>query len=255
MKKRTIIIILAVIIVICIICGLYTNANSLENKEIAFLGDSIMSGYGNDDKSFDYYMKSYIEGGKFVNNSRGGSTITENTGNDEIVIKKQVESLGGNPDLIVFNGGVNDIIGYGLGFLSNDKKLEIGVVDEKTLEVSDRNTVLGNFEDTLNTMKEKFPQAKICYASILLIDEEMLGNITVDESKKPDIRERRDAFFKGAELLCKKHGVYYADLTHLFVDHNEQYRQSDWIHMSAVGYEKVTPFLYKHIKNIKFPLF
>ena len=252
MKKKLIIIIVAFIVIFSVISGIYANITSLDGKQIAILGDSIMSGYGNEDRSFDYYLKNYIDDATFINHSRGGSTVTENTGDDEIVLINQVKSLEGNPDLIIFNGGVNDIIGYALGFLDNSKKLEIGSIDKETKEVSDSKTVIGNLENVFKEMKERFPNARLCYTSILLIDEEMISNVTIDESKKPEIRDRRDKFFEAVPILCEKYGVYYADLSDLFVGHNEIYRQSDWIHMTETGYVKVTPFLYQQLKKIKF---
>ena len=248
-KKRAIIIVIAFIVIFSIISGVYTNMVSLDGKQIAILGDSIMSGYGNDDHSFDYYLKDYIDGATFINNARGGSTITENTGDDEIVLVNQVKSLERNPDVIVLNGGANDIFGYALGFLDNSKKLEIGSIDKETKEVSNPNTVLGNLENVFKEIKAKFPSAKICFTSVLLIDEDTISNITKDESKKPDIRDRRDKFFEGVPILCEKYGVYFADLSDLFVGHNEIYRQPDWIHMTETGYKKVTPFLYEHLKK------
>ena len=252
MRKRLIIIIVAAIAIFSIISGIYSNVVSLDGKQIAILGDSIMSGYGNDDHSFDYYLKDYIDGATFINNARGGSTITENTGDDEIVLINQVKSLTGNPDLIILNGGANDIFGYALGFLDSSKKLEIVSIDKDKKEISDPNTVLGNLENVFKEIKERFPSARVCFTSVLLIDEDTISNITKDESKKPDIRDRRDKFFEGVPILCEKYGVYYADLSDLFVGHNEIYRQSDWIHMTETGYVKVTPFLYQHLKKIKF---
>ena len=254
MRKR-VAMVLCFILIFSIVSGVYSNVNSLDGKTIAFLGDSIMAGYGNEDRAFDYYLKNYIEDATLINNSKSGSTVTENTGNDEIVIINQVKSLEGNPDLIVLNGGVNDIIGYALGFLDNSKKLEIGLIDPDTKEISDKNTVLGNMENIFIEIKNRFPEARICYSSILLIDDEMISNITIDESKKPDIRKRRDEYFTQMPILCEKYGAYYVDLTHLFVDHNEQYRQPDWIHMTETGYAKVTPFLYQQLNKIKFSIY
>lgn len=121
--------------------------NSLEGKNIAFLGDSLVEGYGNNYKGFDYYMQISLPNSTFINNSRSGSTVTDNTGTDNIIMINQVKTLTENPDIIIFNGGINDVIGYGLEFLNNDLKKEIGQV---SLEGNiDKTTVMGDFEEVI----------------------------------------------------------------------------------------------------------
>ena len=42
----------------------------LENKTIAFLGDSLVRGYGNNDNGFDYYLSLELKNTNFINNSK-----------------------------------------------------------------------------------------------------------------------------------------------------------------------------------------
>lgn len=104
------------IIVICIVAisVIATISNfadkSIDGKTIVFLGDSLMAGYGNNDRGFEYYWKSALPNSTLINHARGGSTITDNTGDDDIVILNQVKSLNNvNPDVIIFDGGANDL--------------------------------------------------------------------------------------------------------------------------------------------------
>ena len=98
-------------------------------------------------------------------------------------------------------------------------------------------------------MKEKYPKAKIYFLSILLLDETTISNITVDSLARTNIAQRRDEFFSQAKLFCEKMGITYIDLSHIFVGHDEQYRQEDWIHMSDVGYKQFAAFLLKELKK------
>ena len=114
MKKIVIFLIIILIVFLLILSNFLDD--DLDGKTIAFIGDSLMAGYGNNDRAFEYYLKEALPNSNFINNSRSGSTITDNTGTDNIVMINQVKTLTGEPDVIVFDGGANDIIGYGLGF-------------------------------------------------------------------------------------------------------------------------------------------
>ena len=141
MKKYIIII---AFIVITIFIAILSNIidDELDGKTIAFLGDSLIEGYGNEYRGFEYYMQPSLPNSKFINNSRSGSTVTDNTGTDNIVMLNQVKTLTGQPDIIVFDGGANDIIGYGLGFLDNALKKDIGTVNQEKDSMTDKSTVI-----------------------------------------------------------------------------------------------------------------
>lgn len=146
--------------------------NSLENKTIAFLGDSLVRGYGNDDKGFDYYLGLDLKNTTFINNSKSGSTITSNSGEDNIVMINQARTIGGNPDIIVFDGGANDIMGYSLGFLNNDLKKEIGSLENSS------DSVINDLQNVIIEIKNTYPNAKLCYIQPFLLDNETISNLT-----------------------------------------------------------------------------
>ena len=66
MKRKIIIIIILIIIFIAILSNFISK--DLNGQTIAFIGDSLMAGYGNDDKGFDYYLASDLADSKFINN-------------------------------------------------------------------------------------------------------------------------------------------------------------------------------------------
>lgn len=148
------------------------NEKVLENKTIAFIGDSLVRGYGNDDKGFDYYLGLELSNTNFVNNSKSGSTITSNSGEDNIVMINQAKTIEGNPDVIVFDGGANDIMGYSLGFLNNDLKKEIGSSGDNS------DSVINDLQNVIIEMKNAYPNAKLCYIQPFLLDEETVLNLT-----------------------------------------------------------------------------
>lgn len=144
----------------------------LENKTIAFLGDSLVRGYGNNDNGFDYYLSLELKNTNFINNSKSGSTITSNSGEDNIIMINQAKTLTGNPDIIAFDGGANDIMGYALGFLNNDLKKDIGSVD------SDTDSVILDLQNVIVELKNIYPNTKLCYIQPFLLDDNTISNLT-----------------------------------------------------------------------------
>lgn len=248
MKKYIVIFVVILICIIAIISNFVDNG--VDGKTIAFLGDSLLQGHGNDSKSFEYYFAESLPNSKIINNSRSGCTITDNTGTDDIVLINQAKNLKGNPDVIVFNGGANDIIGYGLGFNDNNLKKEIGVVDENPNAISDQNTVIGDLEEVIIELQNRFPESKLCYLQMFLIDDETIDVITLDESKKPEMRERRDALQEQIKILCKKRNVNYIDVSDKFVGKGTIYRQNDGIHLKEEGYQLISHYILEKLEEI-----
>ncbi|MBQ7410289.1 MAG: SGNH/GDSL hydrolase family protein [Clostridia bacterium] len=248
MKKYITIFIILLICIIAIISNFVDDR--LDGKTIAFLGDSLIQGHGNDSKSFEYYFSESLPNSKIINNSRSGCTITDNTGTDDIVLINQAKNLKGNPDIIVFNGGANDIISYGLGFIDNSLKKEIGVVDENPNAISDQNTVIGDLEEVIVELQNRFPEAKLCYLQMFLIDDETIDVITLDGSVKPEMKERRDKLEEQIKVLCKKRNVNYIDVADKFEGKGTIYRQNDGIHLKEEGYQLISHYILEKLEEI-----
>lgn len=248
MKKYITILIILLICIIAIISNFVDG--ELDGKTIAFLGDSLIQGHGNDSKSFEYYFAESLPNSKIINNSRSGCTITDNTGTDDIVLINQAKNLKGNPDIIVFNGGANDIISYGLGFIDNSLKKEIGVVDGNPNAISDKNTVIGDLEEVIVELQNKFPEAKLCYLQMFLIDDETIDVITLDGSVKPEMKERRDKLEEQIKVLCKKRNVNYIDVADKFEGKGTIYRQNDGIHLREEGYQLISHYILEKLEEI-----
>lgn len=229
--------------------------NTLDGKTIAILGDSLMKGYGNDDRGFADYLSLELPNTIFNDVSKSGSTITDNSGTDNIVMINQAENLkqagDPKPDIILLDGGANDIMGYALGFLNNDLKKEIGTVDINSNTVSQEDSVVVDLEEVVIKLKNDFPNAKLCYLQPFLLDDETIDHLTNDETAKQEIKERRDSFYTEIPKICKKWNIEYLDVSNKFVGTGTTYRQEDWIHIKEEGYQLLVPDIISFLKNIK----
>jgi len=244
MKK----IIILGLVIFAIIIGIKLSVK-LDGMTFVFLGDSLIEGYGNDNKGVDYYLSEYLPNSMLINNSKSGSTITDNTGTDNIILINQIKSLEINPDIIIFNGGANDIMGYALEYLNNDLKKEIGIVDPNLNNISG-DTVIGDLEEAIIEMQKEYPEAKLCYVQMFLMDDATINIITNDEEKKLEIKKRRNEFYGQIEILCQKRNVDYIDVTDKFVGTGTKYRQDDGIHLRENGYKLIVPYILDELKKI-----
>lgn len=228
--------------------------NTLDGKTIAILGDSLMKGYGNGDRGFDYYLSCELPNTIFHNVSKSGSTITDNSGTDDIVMINQAENLKQagepKPDIILLDGGANDIMGYALGFLNNDLKKEIGTVDINSDTVSQGDSVVVDLEEVIMKLKNDFPNAKLCYLQPFLLDDETINHLTNNQTAKQEIRLRRDSFYTEIPKICKKWNIEYLDMSNRFIGTGTIYRQDDWIHIKEDGYNLLIPDLLKKLKEM-----
>lgn len=229
--------------------------NTLDGKTIVILGDSLMKGYGNDDRGFADYLSLELPNTIFNDVSKSGSTITDNSGTDNIVMINQAENLkqagDPKPDIILLDGGANDIMGYALDFLNNDLKKEIGTVDINSNTVSQEDSVVVDLEEVVIKLKNDFPNAKLCYLQPFLLDDETIDHLTNDETAKQEIKERRDNFYAEIPKICKKWNIEYLDVSNKFVGTGTTYRQEDWIHIKEEGYQLLVTDIISFLKNIK----
>ena len=246
MKIKIILIFIILFIFIIMLSNFISR--DLNGIEVAMIGDSIMAGYGNEDNSFEVYFSKIMPDSTMTNYAVPSSTISTNTGDDGIVIKNQIDSINGYPELIIFDGGANDIISYAMTMRDQSLRKEIGTIDEDGNIQDD--TVLKDFENTILKLREKYPDARLCYVQMFLIDEETIDMITIDTSAKAEIIQRRDLLWEGIKEVCLKNGVFYIDISDKFVGTGTKYRQDDWIHISDVGYQYITPYLIDELDKI-----
>lgn len=225
---------------------------SLEGKTIGLLGDSLVKGYGNEKGGFANYLKQELPNTNFVDSSKSGSTITSNTGTDDIIMLNQIESLLAEPkpEIVVLDGGANDIMGYSLGFLNRDLQKEIGEVNQNVEGVTQGESVIADLEAVIEKLKKELPNAQICYVQPFLLDDETISHLTEDENAKSEIKLRRDAFLAEVQKMCAKWNIEYLDLAQNFAGTGNTYKQDDWIHMNDAGYQLIMPILAQKLKDM-----
>lgn len=252
----------------------------LSQKTSIWFGDSIMAGDGNTRKvtnafgqettaSFpDYYRDiTNAELSKTINCGVGGSTISANTPYlsiesyiNHFASQEAIASIAKEIELVVLDGGGNDVIAYALGGIEETLKKEIGSSSNTTAD-----TVVNDFRKILTTIKEKFPNAKILYVHPISLNEtaiEIMGiramfpNKTLEQinqenntnfktmqevrefvfenpqnasafaevrEKINDMKSRASALYQEIPKICKELGVNYLDLSGLV----EENRASD----------------------------
>ena len=267
-----------------------TNFDISTMKSI-WLGDSIIAGYGNDNKGFSEYYKDLTNSESVINRGFGGSTISDNTpqvNDDPITLISSINYLVDNKslyqdlDLIVLDGGGNDVILYDLDSTKAAYKKEIGTVGVEG------DTVINDFEEILDTLENNFPNAKILYIQPFSYSQEAIENIvykrivndsTLDElnswlgttasSKEelrenivsiytngtagyptsiPNIKNRADALFPQIKTVVNNHNLEYLDLT-TYIEMST-HLQNDGIHLTDAGYTHLTPYIVDKISSM-----
>lgn len=215
----------------------------LNGRSVTMIGDSLIAGYGNERGGLNVYLADKMPNCSYSNSAVSGSTITSNTGNDNIIMINQARSIGGNPSIILFDGGVNDIIGYDMDFLNSDLKKPIGIINKEEPNPSEEDTVMADFENVISTLKSRFPNTTLCYLQLCLLDDTSINMLAKQVEHKDEIKQRRDEFFSQIKILCEKWDVKYLDISTKFVGTGIQYRQEDWLHINDEGYKMITPYV------------
>ena len=225
---------------------------SLDGKTIGFLGDSLIKGYGNEKGGFMNYLSLELPNTMMNDASKSGSTITSNTGTDNIIMFNQIENLTGEskPEIVVLDGGANDIMGYALGFLNRDLQKEIGLVNQEIEGSTQRESVIADLEAVVEKLKKELPDTQICYVQPFLLDDETISHLTDDENARNEIKLRRDTFFAEVQKMCAKWNIEYLDLAQNFAGTGNMYKQEDWIHINDAGYQLIMPILAQKLKDM-----
>lgn len=221
-----------------------------------------MRGYGNNNKGFPEYF-SEITGAECFNISYSGATITDNTGealatDALITLKRQIEAVLDRSDLlqpsevdfIVLDGGGNDLIGYISGNIDSQYMKEVGTASDTTSD-----TVINDFREVINMLKENFTNAKIIYLQPAASDRTALeliafktyfGDVTLDEVNQAsglnfktlqEVREyvfeqdfnglntaltpintRSEQLWKEIESVCNEYDIPYLNFSDMIVE-------------------------------------
>lgn len=230
--------------------------------DTVLIGDSIMNGYGNNDRSFDYYLKQ----DKLTKNSyklaRNGSMLfsSEYVDEENLIFDYQIrKNLFGKSNfiakdaLIIMNGGINDI-----AFNLQYDAYELGITSEEELssptffnDVMANENLIRRIYNSLSGLSMTFPEAKIVYIKPRLIPTGTTAEYYKDiELINNDIT----LFNKAIDLWESRIGKYSYSNVHI-IDANEYVLESDLrystkvddgLHWTSSAYEKI----YEQIKTI-----
>ena len=154
------------------------------NYDVVLVGDSIMNGYGNDQKSFDYYLKNDGLANNVLNLSENGAMLFNSTYVDEkqLILENQIRmQLFGKAvnirdgSLLIMNGGANDLVynlqydSYKLGVESVDDFLQVSYFND----VMNSDNLVKRIYDSLSGVATTFPNVKIFYIKPRLIPSEI----------------------------------------------------------------------------------
>lgn len=225
--------------------------------DVVVMGDSVMNGYGNDEKSFDEYL---IADGLATNPlklARNSSMLMYSQYVDErqLIFDYQItKALFGeaayvaDDAIIIFNGGINDIVfnfkypAYELGFES----VEDFNSPEFFENIMKGENLMSRIYNSLSGLSMTFKNATIIYIKPRLLPE------SADNKYYKEIAEINkdiELFNAGVDLWEQRIGKKYSNVHFInSADYvtDEDMKEGDAIHWSSSGYEN----LYQAIKEI-----
>ena len=260
----------------------------LTGKNIIWIGDSLVRGLNETaNNAFPEYFARLTNANCYNFSALGAKIEIDETVTSKNYLMTQVnqaiESTSERPDetvdLIVISAGGNDIFDY------DSMKKEIGTVDTGTSDVTSGDTIMTDFEKTIKTIKDNFPNTKILfvkaynssqesveeinYADIKLYWEldyinQLLGTsassfeeikdliiqtLTDGDSDKgidPQItimKQYSDQMMGQIQAAASKWGFEFLDIGDYISLEEGTDLQEDYKHISAEGYEKLTPYI------------
>lgn len=170
-----------------------TYKDPLDGKKILCIGDSICEGVGASGKPYPYWIQQWHETATVYNLGVGGMTIAQK--DESITNSMPVRIASGefenedyaDPDIIVFEGGIND-------FMNNVKHGYI----QKSYNVSKYVTFCQGMEYMFNYFKTLFPKARMIFCST--------HNLTSYDFNKAQ------SWWGATSEICTKWGVEFLDL-------------------------------------------
>lgn len=234
-----------------------------KNKyDVILVGDSIMNGYGNDYKTFDYYLKdaSFVSAdSKSLNFSQNSSMLFTSPYVDEnqlildTQIRKSLFDKAANVKenaYIMINGGINDLThnlqyeSYTLGIESTDAFNNVSYFQD----VMATDNLISRIYNALSGVGMTFPKAKIVYIKPRLIPDGVSSEYYKDVTL---INEDITLFNQAIDIWYQRIGKSkYPNIT--LIDANDYVLESDLrystysndgVHWKESAYKKIVEAL------------
>lgn len=133
------------------ITGTYTGGdtvNPYKGKTIVAFGDSIIAGWGwKEGTGIVQPLKEKYPDGIWINNAESGANIAISNSPAHTPIISQIRSYTGQPDAIIFDGGVNDI----------NNNITMGNIADSYDSNYDTTTICGAMESVLQYIMDTYP--------------------------------------------------------------------------------------------------
>jgi lysophospholipase L1-like esterase len=197
-------------------------------------GDSIVAGDGNNYVGPQDYIASRYKM-TLSDWSNGGATMGVTGSNDILTQIASGISSGFSPDIIIFDGGTNDITNPSTSTPDNPA-VPLGTLVSSIASVeslADPTTFSGAMELAVSRLQVAFPKAVIIY-------------IRVHQMSSRNV-ELQETYGERAITICKRWGVPYINLYDIFGRYPSKIRETflaDFTHPNADGYK------YKYLPSI-----
>lgn len=158
-----------------------------KGKTIVAFGDSIIAGWGwKEGTGIVQPLKEKYPDGTWINNAESGANIAISNNPAHTPIIFQIRSYTGQPDAIIFDGGVNDL----------NNNIAMGNISDSYDSNYDTTTICGAMESALQYVMDTFPLAVKLY----IIPHSFSKNNYVDSVHEKMIE------------ICKKWNMPYLDM-------------------------------------------
>lgn len=158
-----------------------------KGKTIVAFGDSIIAGWGwKEGTGIVQPLKEKYPDGTWINNAESGANIAISNNPAHTPIISQIRSYAGQPDAIIFDGGVNDL----------NNNIAMGNISDSYDSNYDTTTICGAMESALQYVMDTFPLAVKLY----IIPHSFSKNNYVDSVHEKMIE------------ICKKWNMPYLDM-------------------------------------------
>lgn len=208
-----------------------------KGKTIVAFGDSIIAGWGwKEGTGIVQPLKEKYPDGTWINNAESGANIAISNNPAHTPIISQIRSYTGQPDAIIFDGGVNDL----------NNNIAMGNISDSYDSSYDTTTICGAMESALQYVMDTFPLAVKLY----IIPHSFSKNNYVDSAHEKMIE------------ICKKWNMPYLDMRKcaqiaMTSKNKSKYTRSantgvgDGVHPTETWYRKFyAPLVDRHLRDL-----
>ncbi len=249
--------VVAVLTVVCIISTVLVSpvsaATELTGKTALFVGDSITYGYRDSRPGYGWAGRLADQCGMICENAGSNGSALSTVRPDRTRIIDLLKKYDGRSfDYVILHGGVNDGIGPNGG---KGDPVPVGRILEDGENASpDISTFAGALEELFQYTTTHFSNSRLGF----------IINYATPNSGYGGKSQKMNSYWSVARELCQKYKIWYLDLysghgsdgqsySHeiLAVETDRYlYGSGDHLHLTAAGYERITPYIVTFMKSI-----